>query len=76
MSVMSSFLLHQNVLFGLIGWFVRWEVSACTFAVLWGVASRFCSKQYTNETDGEKARWHQINKVFIFQWDSGLSFKL
>ena len=34
------------VLFILIGWFVRSEVSGCIAVVLWGVASRICSKQH------------------------------
>ena len=32
--------------FVLFGWFVRWEVSGCTAAVLWGVTSRICEKQH------------------------------
>ena len=32
------------VLLILLGWFVRWEVSDCTVAVMWGAATRICSK--------------------------------
>ena len=32
-----------HVLFILLGWFYRWEVSGCTAVVLWGVASRICT---------------------------------
>ena len=28
-------------------WFVKWRLSGRTAAVLWGVSSRICSKQYT-----------------------------
>ena len=37
----------QQVLFILLGWFVRWKVSGRTAAVLWSSASRICSKQHT-----------------------------
>ena len=30
----------------MFGWFVRWEVSGHTAAVLWGVASKICIKQH------------------------------
>ena len=36
----------QHVLFVILVWFVRWEVSGCTTTVLWGVASRICSEQH------------------------------
>ena len=42
-SYFSNSTLH--VLFVLLVWFVRWEVSSCTAAVLWCIASRICSKQ-------------------------------
>ena len=32
--------------FVLLEWFVRWEISGRTAAVLWGAASRICSKQH------------------------------
>ena len=34
----------QQVLFVLLGWFLWWEVSGCTVAILRVVASRICSK--------------------------------
>ena len=37
----SDSVLH--VLFVLFGWFLRWEVSICTTAVLWDVTSWICS---------------------------------
>ena len=39
-------LLMNLSLFILLGWFLRWEVSVLTIGVLWGVASRICSKQH------------------------------
>ena len=33
-----------HVFFVLLGWLLWWEVSGCTTVVLWGVASRICSK--------------------------------
>ena len=39
----SNSALH--VLFVLLGWFVRLEINGHTAAVLWGAASRICSKQ-------------------------------
>ena len=43
-SLMCLFLLAQYVLFVLLGWFVWWEVSGRTTAVLWGAASRIFLK--------------------------------
>ena len=40
------FLLHQHVFLAFLGWFARREVNGYTTAVLWGAASRICSKQY------------------------------
>ena len=31
-----------QVLFVLLGWFLRWEVNGCTAVVSWGVAARIC----------------------------------
>ena len=36
----------QHVLFILLGWFVRWEVSGCIAAILLSAASKICSKQH------------------------------
>ena len=36
----------QHVLLVTLGWFVRWEVSGRTLAVLWSATFRFCSKQH------------------------------
>ena len=36
----------QHVLFILVGWFVRLEVSGYTAAVFWDAAFRICSKQH------------------------------
>ena len=46
MLLMSLSLLLQHVLFVLLWWFVRWEVSGCTVVVLKSVASKNCSKQH------------------------------
>ena len=35
-----------HVLFVLLGWFLRLEVSGSTTVVLWGAASKICSKQH------------------------------
>ena len=35
-----------NILFVLIEWFVKSGPAGCTAAILWGVASRICSKQH------------------------------
>ena len=47
--LMSLSLLYQNCTACLahLGWFVRSEVSGHIAALLWGTASRICSKQYT-----------------------------
>ena len=45
-SLMSSYLVIQKCLAGLLHKLVRWEVSGCTATVLWRIASRFCFKQH------------------------------
>ena len=42
----SFFSSVPHILFILLEWFLRWEVSSQTPAVLYGVASRICSKQH------------------------------
>ena len=46
MSLMSPSLFFQQYS-ACLGWFMRWEISGRTAAVLLGIASRICSKQYT-----------------------------
>ena len=42
--IFASPTLH--VLFILLGWFLRWEVSGRTAAVLWDATSKICSRQH------------------------------
>ena len=44
-----SFLLQQCLAYLVhLGWFLRWEVSGHTAAVIWHVSFRICSKQYVS----------------------------
>ena len=38
---------YEQILFGLLGWFVRWEACHSIETVLWGAASRICWKRHT-----------------------------
>ena len=35
----------QHFFFPILGWFIRWEISGCTAAIMWLALSRICSKQ-------------------------------
>ena len=86
-SLMSSSLLlqqSQHVMFILFEWFVRWEASGRTAAILLGASSRICSKQHPaslwsfhisfSQSISLKSKWYYHTIVLIHIFTSVLFF--
>ena len=58
----------QHVLFVLLGWFVRSEVSGYTAAVLWDTAFRIRSKQHVETPLPPKKSNFKVHNCWIVLW--------